>query len=485
MLHVFALLTAIVSSAIPNGFDAFSTEAAAIASIGVAFAFIARVPFPESPRREVAIMVGSLSAYCVAIGLTGGIDSSYTLLPVASIFLASVGGGIRAAIPTVLFATGGVFLASLVGDSPNVTVELIRMAAIYALTAIAFSEAQRAITAQAAITDEALLATDLALSRRSSLETIHALLEDLVAVATSPSISAVATAQDAIRDIAVIFSSTSSRITDQNSTVLARRGPDQSVPPNVRLTTRVGPDETAVVEMWTEEIHPNDDLIELIRSALEPVGIAVENNTMLLEVAGIAVQRERVRLARELHDDIAPNVASVGLILDMLLLANQLDEEQTRNIEATRANIARLVDRIRDRVQDLRADRSKSLAEYAHGLVAEVDADGPAVIVSLDERTPPRPAIGAEVRAMLAESLRNALDHSDASVIDVGGRIDEGGGTVTIRDNGTGFDLESISEARFGLVGMRERAHLINGDVAIESAVGEGTLVTISWRDIV
>ncbi|KAA3639512.1 MAG: hypothetical protein DWP92_04585, partial [Armatimonadetes bacterium] len=303
-----------------------------------------------------------------------------------------------------------------------------------------------------------------------------------VAVATSPSISAVATAQDAIRDIAVIFPSTSSRITDHNSTVLARRGPDQTDTPDVRVSTRVGHDETAMVEMWADA-QPNDDVVELIRSALEPVGIAVENNMMLLEVAGIAVQRERVRLARELHDDIAPNVASVGLTLDMLLLANQLDDEQTRNIEATRMNIARLVDRIRERVQDLRADRSKSLAEYAYALVADIDADGPTVIVSLDERTPPRPAIGAEVRAMLKESLRNALDHSDATVIDVGGRSDETGGTVTIRDNGSGFDLKDVSEARFGLVGMRERAHLINGDVTVESAVGEGTLITISWRD--
>ena len=427
-------------------------------------------------------MAGSLSAYCVAIGLTGGIDSSYTLLPVASIFLASVGGGIRAAVPTALFATGGVFLAAAIGDAIDVSANLIRIPAFYALTAIAFSEAQRAIVAQAAITDEALLAVDLAQSRRSSLETTHALLEDLVAVATSPSISAVATAQDAIRDIAVIFPSTSSRITDRTSTVLARRGPDQPDAPQVRISSRGGQAEPAIVEIWTEEI-PNDDLIELIRSALEPVVIAVENNTMLLEVAGIAVQRERVRLARELHDDIAPNVASVGLTLDMLLLADQLDGEQTRNIEATRENIARLVDRIRDRVQDLRADRSKSLTEYAHGVVADVDADGPTVIVSLEERIPPRPAIAAEVRAMLNESLRNALDHSDASVIEVGGRIDDQGGTVTVRDNGSGFDLESIAATRFGILGMRERAHLINGEVTIESGPGEGTLIAISWKD--
>ena len=483
MLHVFALLTAIVSSAIPTGFDASNTLAAIIASVGVALAFTATVPFPESRRREIATMVGSLSAYCVAIGLTGGNDSSYTLLPVAAIFLASVGGGIRMAAPVAGVATVGVFVAAAIGDSLEVAENLIRIAAIYALTAIAFSEAQRAITAQAAITDEALLAVDVAGSRRDNLEATHTLLEDLVSVATSPNVNAVATAQDVIRDVHVIFPSVSSRIVGHNGTVLARRGAEQSRRPSTVISVKSALDEAATLELWVDGPLPNEDQRTLIHTALIPVGIAIENNTMLLEVAGLAVQRERARLARELHDDIAPSVASVGLTLDMLLLTDQLDVEQTRNVQATRQNVAVLVDRIRDRVQDLRADRSKSLTEFIHGLVAEVDTDGPTVVVSLDERTPPRPAIAAEVRAMLQESFRNAIDHADASVIDIGGRISEGNGTVTIQDNGTGFDFTTIPNSRFGLVGMQERASLIGGHFTIESIPQQGTVVTISWRD--
>ncbi len=428
-------------------------------------------------------MVGSLSAYCVAIGLTGGIDSSYTLLPVATIFLASVGGGIRAAAPAAAVATVGVFVAAAIGDSLTITENLIRIAAIYTLTAIAFSEAQRAIAAQAAITDETLLAVDAAATRRMNLETTHSLLEDLVAVATSPNVNAVATAQDAIRDVFVIFPSVSSRIVDRNCTVLSRRGIEQSSQPSTLVSVKSGHDEVATLELWVDGPLPNEDQRTLLRAALIPVGLAIENNTMLLELAGLAVQRERVRLARELHDDIAPTVASVGLTLDMLLLTDQLDAEQTRNVQATRQNIAVLVNRIRDRVQDLRADRSKSLTEFIHGLVAEVDTDGPTVVVSLDERTPPRPAIAAEVRAMLAESFRNALDHADASVVDIGGRISEGGGTVTIQDNGTGFDSTTVPHSRFGLVGMQERASLIGGHFTIESTPQHGTVVTISWRE--
>jgi len=482
-LHVFALLGAIVGSALPNGLDTADIAPAVVASVGVVAAFTARIPFPERPLREVAIVVGSLTAWGIAVALAGGIESSYTLLPVATIFLAAIGGGIRAATPTAILATASVLIASAIGDGLSVTGNLIRVPAFYALTAIAFSEAQRAITGQLAITSDVLLAADAAGSRRVNLEATHALLEDLVTVATSPNMNAVATAQDAIRDVNVIFPCSTSRILDRTSTVLAKRGSEQEGTADIQIPIRVGRDRAATLELWTEGEGPNEDQVALIVEAVTPVGLAIENNAMLLEVAGIAVQRERVRLARELHDDIAPSVASIGLTLDMLLLSNQLDTEQTRNIEALRKNVSLLVERIRARVQDLRADRSKTLTEYAHGLVADVDADGPTVSVTIDERTPPRPAIAAEIRAMIKESFRNSLNHADASVIEISGRIDEGGGMVTVRDNGKGFDPSSNPDSRFGLVGVRERASLIKADVSIESAVGAGTLITITWRD--
>lgn len=482
-LHIIAFAVAAAASAIPNGFTRQTTIAALIAAAGVAAALLARIPLPARPIREIALVAASLFAWSIAVGLDGGIESSYTLMPIATIFLAAIGGGIRAATPTAVVATAGVLLGAAVGDTLTVSGNLIRVPAFYALTAIAFSEAQRAITAQFEITEDVLLAAEVARTRRTSLEATHALLEDLVHVATSPNMNAVATAQDAIRDVNVIYASQASRIVDRTGTVLATRGIALVRDPDLVVPIHVAGGATATLEIWTDRGTPNEDQLTLIREALSPVGLAIENNIMLLEVAGVATQQERVRLARELHDDIAPSVASIGLTLDMLLLTDQLDHEQTRNIEASRENVALLVERIRARVQDLRADRSKSLTEYAHTMVADVDADGPTVSVVIDERTPPRPAIAAEIRAMLKESFRNALNHADASVIEIGGRLDEGGGSLTVKDNGRGFDTDANNHQRFGLVGLRERAALIKADVSIESQIGHGTLITISWRD--
>ena len=74
-LHLVAFVTAIVSSMIPGGADRATIVAALVASVGVAMAFAARLPFPDKPLREILILGGLLTASCVAVGLTGGLDS--------------------------------------------------------------------------------------------------------------------------------------------------------------------------------------------------------------------------------------------------------------------------------------------------------------------------------------------------------------------------------------------------------------------------
>jgi signal transduction histidine kinase len=481
-LHVATLVLAIASSFITYGTGARSTVAAIIAIVGVVVSFLPRIPYPDRPVVEITVIGVSLTCFSVAASLTGGLDSTYTLLPIATIFLASAGGGLRFAAPTAAAATIGVLLAAFFTEAPGISANFIRIPAFYAITAVAFSEIQRSLLTLETRAD-AELAADAADTRKRSLAMTHTLLEDLLNVATSPNVNAVSAAQDAIRDVGVIFPSEGSRILDGSSTVLARRGVEMDTDPTRRVRAEVNDRSSAILEMWIRNGDPTDDQVELIEHALQPAAIAIDNGAMIQELAGIAVQRERVRLARELHDDVAPTIASVGLSLDVILLADQLDAEQTRNVEATRTNVSLLVERIRERVQDLRADRSTSLTEHAHSLVAAVDADGPTVLVTLDERTLPRPAIAVELRAIISEIFRNVLDHAGASVIRIDGRVDETGGLVTINDNGVGFDADADPDGRFGLVGIRERAMLINGEVNVESSPGTGTLVSIMWSN--
>ena len=73
--------------------------------------------------------------------------------------------------------------------------------------------------------------------------------------------------------------------------------------PTRRVHTEVNDRSSAILEMWTTNGYPTDDQLELIERALEPAAIAVDNSAMIQELAGIAVQRERVRLARPSHNN--------------------------------------------------------------------------------------------------------------------------------------------------------------------------------------
>lgn len=483
VVHVGALAIAIIGTAVTDGLSSDAVIATLLASLGVLLSFLVTIPIENDNLRMYAALVGGVALFSAAVALTGGLTSAFVVMPVASIFLAAVAGGIRVAAPVAVVSVGGVLLASWTSGSAVTFDAIVRIPAIYVITAIAFSEVQRALRTESERAERFAQTTTAAAHRRARLEETHDLLEDLLAVATSPDINAVAAAQDALRDVGIVAPDAPSRIIGPGDVVLARRGTPPDTTPTDIIDILSSDRTLAHLELWLDDGVLTPRQHTAIQGAVTPVGLALENDAMVQQLAGLMIQRERVRLARELHDDIAPSAASVGLALDMVLVTGDLSPDQERTIEATRSNITSLVDRIRDRVQDLRADRSVSVVEHAHSLVAEVDIDGPTVVVDIDERTPPRPAIAVEVGALITEAFRNALSHADATVIRIAGRIDDRSGRVSIEDNGTGFDLSSTVDGRYGLVGMQERAKLIGADLDVASSQDQGTRVEVSWEE--
>jgi signal transduction histidine kinase len=483
IVHVGSFAVAVAGTIASDGLTTATAFAILSASVGVLLAALVHIPFTDGRISDKLYVIGGVVTFSIAIALSGGLDSAFVIMPIASIFLAAMAGGVGSAVPIAVLSVAGVLLSTWVGDSTTNIEAIIRIPAIYAITAIAFSEVKRALTSETERADDLVTATRAAEGRTERLEATHELLEDLLKVATSPDVNAVATAQEALRNIGVIVPSAPSTIVAIGGVNLARRGvvrDDEAS--DVIAIARTGI-ELAYLSMWLDGAQLTPSQREAIRSSVASVGLALENDAMVQRLAGLTIQRERVRLARELHDDIAPSIASVGLALDMVLMADNLTADQHRTLDATRSNVTRLVDRIRGRVQDLRADRSTSIVEMAHSLVAEVDAEGPTVVVDLDERTPPRPAIAAEVGAILTEAFRNALHHADATIITIGGRIDKDSGTITVADNGRGFDRTDPSVDRFGFVGMEERTALIGATLTAESSEGSGTSVSLTWEE--
>jgi signal transduction histidine kinase len=482
-MHVGGFIVAVAGTMATIGLTTATALATLLSAVAVLLSVLVPIPIPRDDVKSYLSIIAAVVLFSVSVGVTGGPSSAFIIMPLASIFLAAIGGGVRAAIPTALLSIGGVLIGWWAsGDNPTADA-VFSITAIYAITAIAFSEVQRALMSEAERLNDLMLASQTSQGRKERLEATHDLLEDLLAVANSPDVNAVAAAQDALRDIAIVVPSMPSRIVGNGNVNLARRGTTPDTPPTEQFAIERKGVELARLDLWLESVDLMPSQRSAIHASVVPVGLALENDAMVQRLAGLTIQRERVRLARELHDDIAPSIASVGLALDMVLVAGGLTSDQERTLGATRSNVTRLVDRIRDRVQDLRADRSVSLVELANTLVAEIDADGPSVVVDLDERTPPRPAIAVEIGALVTESFRNAVEHSEATLISIAGRIDEGAGTVTISDNGVGFDPLSPAQRRFGLLGMQERAGIVGAELTIDSQEGGGTTVTVTWKD--
>jgi signal transduction histidine kinase len=141
----------------------------------------------------------------------------------------------------------------------------------------------------------------------------------------------------------------------------------------------------------------------------------------------------------------------------------------------------------RSAVQGLRSpdvdnDLVRSLTKIADEVTG---ADHPAVHVGTSgPALPLKPIVRGEVYRVIAEALRNALRHSEAREITVAIRYDPHEFRVQVRDDGKGIDGPVIPRkpraGHFGLEGMRERAELVGGRLALWSKVGEGTRLELS-----
>ena len=263
--------------------------------------------------------------------------------------------------------------------------------------------------------------------------------------------------------------------------VVARRGAPTDGGSETTFQMTVGARHLGAVTLWPTEDGDLSRYRDVILELLGPVTLAYDNIDLLRSVAGRAVQEERTRLARDLHDSVGPSLASLGLGLDMAIQQGETGVDLARQLEAMRRSVTDMVESIRHTAADLRHDPVKTLTEQANRIAAQIDADGPAVIVEIDERRPPRPVMAADLGAILQEAVRNAAIHSGARSIRIEGVIDRESGSVSVVDDGRGFDPEVRQEGHFGLIGIRERAEEIGARISIDSQPRAGSTVTVKW----
>ena len=192
-------------------------------------------------------------------------------------------------------------------------------------------------------------------------------------------------------------------------------------------------------------------------------------------VEDLTILAERQRMARELHDTLSQGLA--GLILQLEAADAHLTNEHT---EKARSILANAMQQARTTLADARRAiddlRQPSLDDLDSALRLEVsrftDATGIPCVYHAHP-TPPIPdPVKETVLRAVAEALTNVARHARAREVTVSVQGQDKSLSVTIQDDGVGFDPSAIPPGHYGLLGIRERVRLLNGSLEIQGNNG-------------
>jgi PAS domain S-box-containing protein len=223
---------------------------------------------------------------------------------------------------------------------------------------------------------------------------------------------------------------------------------------------------------------------EKLTRSLEILRRTTEQRRALLSRLEEAQEQERRRIASDIHDDSIQVISAVDMRLQML--ERQVSEPDAQEaIVEIKETVQLAIDRLRSLLFELRPpvlDRDGLAA--ALGLYLERMAQEAGVEVELQDDLAEEPP--GEIRAtafrICQEALSNIRKHARASRVEVAVSGDAEELSVSIRDNGVGFDPDVVDDpepGHLGLPTMKERAELAGGTWRLESVPGTGTLVTI------
>ena len=202
------------------------------------------------------------------------------------------------------------------------------------------------------------------------------------------------------------------------------------------------------------------------------------------KAANSAREQEKSRIARELHDELGQSLTA--LKIDLGWLRENIPAatpEVTRKLAAMQVLVDGTVAAARRISADLRPLMldDLGLTAAAEWLVHQFTlTTGVACELVLGEGDLDLPdPYSTTVFRVLQESLTNVAKHADARQVEV--TLEHEGACVvlTVSDNGRGFTPGEAPPGSFGLIGQRERAYLVDGEVRVDSAPGKGTRVEL------
>lgn len=268
----------------------------------------------------------------------------------------------------------------------------------------------------------------------------------------------------------------------------AAAGPDaisMSSATELAVPIRVGTDFAGVLAITPPE---GEDLDEhdlfIVQTLADQLAVAIQNSRLYERARELAASQERQRLARDLHDAVSQTLFSVSLIAEVLPRIHAKDPAKaSQRLEELRLLTRGALAEMRTLLLELRPaalaeanlpDLLRQLSEAVAGrsrIPVTVDA-GPCLDLPTDVRI--------AFYRIAQEALNNIAKHSAAAAASV--RLECADVvTLTVEDDGVGFDSAAGSAGQLGLGIMRERADSVGARLRVDSAPGAGTRVRVEW----
>jgi len=248
----------------------------------------------------------------------------------------------------------------------------------------------------------------------------------------------------------------------------------------------------AVATRERRRFLPED--LELITAIGNQIGVAIENARLYENMRFYARQitraqeEERKRIAREAHDETAQILVALSRRLEALTTTSEpLPETVRERLEQLRALASSALQSVRRFSRDLRPPVLDDLGflPAVEGVLAVLEEEG--IQTRLEVSGTPRRLSPEEELALFRiaqEALNNIRRHASASLVVVEVTFDPARVRMSIQDDGQGFDapetvVDLAGSGKLGLIGMHERARILGGTLAIQSARGRGTTVVV------
>jgi signal transduction histidine kinase len=236
----------------------------------------------------------------------------------------------------------------------------------------------------------------------------------------------------------------------------------------------------------------NDDELDLAIDFSIQAALAIDNARLRLNAQLQAVNQERNRLARELHDSVIQNLFSASLIAESLPKVFELDPAQGLEglselqllTRGALAEMRSLLLELRPRaIEEAHLEELiRQIAEAASGRLRKP------VTYYCDNKTIMPVDVRLTFYRITQEAINNIIKHAEADNISIvlkqDGKSPDGRckkATLTITDDGRGFVESKDSPFHLGFKIMKERAELIGAKLSIKSQIDQGTTVRLKW----